>query len=79
MKCHQIFILFLYFFVQQVVTPVYSQTVNWQRLENSPTHVINMNAGLQHGVIYGIDYSYYTRAYVPFMFHLSISIPSEKK
>lgn len=68
-----------FIFFTLVYLPIHAQTVNWSRLENSPTHIVNVNAGLQHGVIYGVDYSYYTNVNLPFMLHLSISIPSGKK
>lgn len=76
MKLHYLFVLFL---LIQGATPVQSQTVNWERLEKAPVHVINLNAGLQHGIIYGMDYSYYNKTSIPLMVHVFISIPSGKK
>lgn len=70
---------YFFIFFSLVNMSIHAQTVNWNRLENEPTHIVNVNAGLQHGVIYGVDYSYYSNLHVPILFHLSISIPSGKK
>jgi len=55
---------------------IVAQTVNWKRLGTDNTHLLNANAGLEYGLIYGVGYGYYIDAVRPIILSFEYSAPS---
>lgn len=54
-----------------------AQTINWASLKEENTHIINANAGMEYGVIYGLGYSYHLKSKLfPMLVNLDYSFPS---
>jgi hypothetical protein len=56
--------------------PVFSQTLNFNSLKAADRHIISLNAGLEHGLIYGIGYAYQLKSKIPLMLNAEFSAPS---
>ena len=57
----------------------YSQTLNWASLDKQQRHIINLNAGLDFGVTYGIGYGYQLKTHLPIVLNIEQSHPSGNK
>lgn len=62
------------------VASVKSQTVNWAGLEEKTTHIINVNFGLDNGMVYGLGYGHLLNIkQFHLMVHIEYSFPSGNK
>lgn len=53
-----------------------AQTINWNNLKKENKHVMNLNVGLHHGVIYGAGYGYtVSNRRIPVIANVEFSIP----
>lgn len=54
-----------------------AQTINWNNLNADHQHIIYLNVGLEHGVVYGLGYGYHIKSNLfPMMANVEISTPS---
>ena len=53
-----------------------SQTLNWARFTPAQRHILNVNAGLDNGVTYGISYAYRLPVSRPVLLNIAHSHPS---
>ena len=59
-----------------VVSTIKAQTINWAALDSSDRHIINANAGLDYGTIFGLGYSYQIRnKFLPAYAYMEYSFP----
>jgi hypothetical protein len=56
----------------------YTQTINWQSLKKEDKHLLNINTGIEYGVIYGAGYGYQFNSKMPVILSLEYSFPSGK-
>jgi len=56
----------------------FTQTINWQSLKIEDKQILNMNAGLEYGLIYGAGYGYRLNTKMPVVLNLEYSFPSGK-
>jgi hypothetical protein len=56
---------------------VFAQELNWRNLQEE-RHVLNINAGLMHGVVFGTGYGYRLNTTMPVILHAEYSFPSGK-
>ena len=56
-----------------------AQTINWASLSPKQKNILNVNAGAEHGVIYGFAYAYQLKSKWPLLVNLSYSFPSGNK
>jgi hypothetical protein len=67
-----VFSLFIY--------SVNAQTINWASLKKENKHIVNGNAGLEYGVIYGLGYGYQIKNNLfPIVANIEYSFPSGNK
>jgi hypothetical protein len=59
-----------------LTTRGYSQNINWQSLKKEDKHILNINAGLEYGLIYGAGYGYHLHSKMPVVLNLEYSFPS---
>lgn len=57
---------------------IFAQTINWQRLDPSHRHLLNLNAGWDYALTYGISYAYQPRTRLPMLLNIEQSHPSGK-
>jgi len=55
-----------------------SQTLNWENFKKDQKHIFNINAGAEHGVIFGAGYGYQLKSKVPIVLNAEYSFPSGK-
>lgn len=53
-----------------------AQNINWAGLKKNQKHIISLNAGYNYGLVYGVGYSYQTKAKMPILLNFSYSCPS---
>jgi hypothetical protein len=56
----------------------YTQTINWQSVKTEDKHILNINAGVEYGLIYGAGYGYRLNTKMPVILNLEYSFPSGK-
>jgi hypothetical protein len=56
----------------------FTQTINWQSLKTEDKHILNINAGVEYGLIYGAGYGYRINTKMPVVLNLEYSFPSGK-
>lgn len=56
-----------------------SQTLNWGALKKDQKNIINVNAGIDHGFIFGAAYGYQLKSRLPIILNAEYSFPSGKK
>ncbi|HAS44182.1 MAG TPA: hypothetical protein DCS93_27130 [Microscillaceae bacterium] len=66
-----IFIVFLCFLMNQS----FAQSVNWQTLKNN-RHIAHIHTSWDHGLVYGLGYSYQLKLKTPILLQASYSLPS---
>jgi hypothetical protein len=76
MKQVKIIIVAALFFCKPVVS--ISQTLNWASLKKDQKHILNINAGVEHGIIFGTGYGYRLKSRVPIILNAEYSFPSGK-
>ena len=64
-------ILFCFQFEQS-----FSQTLNFNNLKNEDKHLVSVNAGLDHGLVYGAGYGYQVKSKNPIILNVELSVPS---
>jgi hypothetical protein len=55
-----------------------SQTLNWAGLKKDQKHILNINAGVEHGIIFGAGYGYRLKSRLPVILNAEYSFPSGK-
>jgi hypothetical protein len=55
-----------------------SQTLNWGSNRKNQKHIININAGVEHGVVFGAGYAYQLKSKIPIVLNAEYSFPSGK-
>jgi hypothetical protein len=53
----------------------FSQNINWNNLQPSQKHILNLNVGLDNATIVGIGYGYHLNAKMPVLLNLEYSMP----
>ncbi|MFD1601399.1 hypothetical protein ACFSJW_23660 [Flavobacterium artemisiae] len=53
-----------------------SQTINWEGLKKEEKHILNLNAGWEHGFVYGLSYGYHLKTKMPIIIESSFSLSS---
>jgi hypothetical protein len=62
------------------ISSVNAQTINWASLNDGKKHIVNVNIGLENGVIYGIGYGYQiNNRLIPIVANIEYSFPSGNK
>ncbi|MGE0636752.1 MAG: hypothetical protein AB7G44_01860 [Bacteroidia bacterium] len=57
-----------------------AQTINWASLKEENKHIVNINAGMEHGVVFGLGYGYkFKTKLFPIVANLEYSFPSGNK
>jgi hypothetical protein len=56
-----------------------AQSINWKTLKDEDRHLVNLNLGIDYGVIYGIGYGYHLKSKLPVVLNTEFSIPSGNK
>jgi hypothetical protein len=56
-----------------------SQTLNWENLNKDQKHILNINLGVEHGVIFGAGYGYQLRSKLPIVLNAEYSFPGGEK
>ena len=54
----------------------FSQTVNWQNLQEEQKHILNINAGWDYSFVYGLSYGYHLKTKIPIIAEVSLSVAS---
>jgi hypothetical protein len=57
----------------------FSQTLNWAGLKKDQKHISNINAGVEHGVIFGAGYGYQLKSRLPVVLNAEYSFPGGQK
>ncbi|KAF2514574.1 hypothetical protein [Flavobacterium foetidum] len=53
-----------------------AQTLNWENLKKEEKHILNINAGWENSMVFGLHYGYHFRTEKPLVAEASISIPA---
>ncbi|QEC70149.1 hypothetical protein FRZ67_06150 [Panacibacter ginsenosidivorans] len=53
-----------------------AQTINWANLSKKQKNIINVNAGVDYSLSYGIGYGYQLRSKLPIVLNTEFSVPS---
>ena len=77
MKRIKIFIIIAICFYKPATS--LSQTLNWENLKKDQKHILNINAGVEHGVIFGAGYGYQLRSGIPIVLNAEYSFPGGEK
>lgn len=77
MKKIKIVITIAVFFCQP--TSIFSQTLNWKNLRKDQGHIFNINAGVEHGVIFGAGYGYQLQSRLPIVLNAAYSFPGGER
>lgn len=56
-----------------------AQTLNWGSLNKDQKHILNLNAGVEHGVIFGAGYGYQLTSRLPIVLNTEYSFPGGEK
>lgn len=56
-----------------------AQTINWANLSKKQKNIINVNAGIDYSVSYGIGYGYQVKSKLPIVLNTELSVPSGNK
>lgn len=56
-----------------------AQSINWAGLKEEDRHLINLQLGIEHGIIYGVGYGYHLKTKLPMLLKAEFSIPSGNK
>lgn len=54
----------------------YAQNINWASLKAEDRHLLNLNIGFEHGLIYGAEYGYHINSIFPIVLNVEYSFPS---
>lgn len=55
-----------------------AQTLNWNNLSDDQKHIINLNAGVAYGTIFGVGYGYHVKSKLPLVLNAEWSTPAGK-
>jgi hypothetical protein len=61
-----------------VLRPAYSQKLNWEALQPTQRHIINVNIGWDYGITLGAGYGYQLKTKMPVILNVSHSSPFGK-
>lgn len=53
-----------------------SQTVNWASLNKDQRHIMNVNAGVEQGLVFGLGYGHQLRSALPLVLEADYSFPA---
>jgi hypothetical protein len=56
----------------------FSQNFNWANFKKPQKHILNINAGVEHGLIFGVGYGYRLQSKIPIVLNTEYSSPSGK-
>lgn len=56
-----------------------SQTLNWVNSSKDLKHILNINLGVEHGVIFGAGYGYRLKSKLPIVLNATYSFPGGEK
>jgi len=56
-----------------------SQTLNWASLKKNQRNILNINASVEHGLIFGTGYAYQLKSQLPIVLNAEYSFPSGEK
>lgn len=56
-----------------------AQDFNWANIKSDQKHILSLNTGWDHSLVYGAAYSYHIKSSVPILLNLTYSFPSGKK
>lgn len=64
--------------VMSLIQPVkiFSQDINWNKLQKDQRHLIDINAGIDYGLTFGARYGYHLKTTAPIMLIFDLSVPS---
>ncbi len=54
----------------------YSQTANWESLQEEQKHILNINTGWEYSFVFGLGYGYHLKTKLPIIVEASFSLPS---
>lgn len=57
----------------------FAQSINWEGLKTDERHILNLQVGVDYGLIYGLGYSYHFKSRLPMVLSTEYSIPSGSK
>lgn len=59
-----------------LITPVFSQNINWRNLKTDQKHMAHIATGWDYGLVYSLGYSYQLKFKMPLLLQASYSAPS---
>jgi hypothetical protein len=77
MKQIKLIILIAVFFYKPAAG--FSQTLNWGNFKKNQQHIFNVNAGIEHGLIFGVGYGHQLKSKLPVVLNAEYSFPSGRK
>nr|WP_315201415.1 hypothetical protein [uncultured Flavobacterium sp.] len=57
----------------------HAQSINWAGLKEEQRHLVNLQLGIDYGVIYGLGYGYHLKSKLPLVLNAEFSVPSGNK
>jgi hypothetical protein len=73
MKSIRVLLLFMIFSIGLVAK---SQTLNWHNLKKDQRNIVNVNAGIDYALTYGVGYGYQLKTKRPIVLNVEYSFPS---
>lgn len=74
MKAILLLITFLFSLLTSQI--LQAQTINWESLKKEEKHILNINTGWEHSMVFGVSYGYHFKSKIPIIADVSFSIPS---
>lgn len=59
-----------------ITQTVFSQTINWNRIDKKQKNIFNINIGAEHGAVYGVGYGYKLKSALPIIINAEYSAPA---
>lgn len=56
----------------------HAQTLNWASLNTKQKHIVNLNAGIDYGLVFGAGYEFQLNTKLPILLNAELSVPSGK-
>ncbi len=75
MKTYKLILLLT--LLMTVMSSLKSQTINWGSLDSNDIHILNVNAGVEYGAVFGVGYAYHIKSKLfPMVANLEYSFPA---